>query len=63
MTFEEALSECETDITGSLWGVDYDNFSPEESAFVDGVNQTQQYFKKIIEALKEAYEGKETSHV
>lgn len=59
ITWSEALEKTDpiNDITGSLFSSSaYDNFSSEESAFVDGVESTQSYFNNIIEALKQTYQ-------
>lgn len=55
ITWKEALFETEDDITGALIGGDYDNFSAEETAYVEGVEAAQYHFKSVIRALKRKY--------
>ena len=58
MTWEDALmlTNGDYDITGSLPCLcEYDNFSSEETAFVEGVQATQKYFNDIILRLKNTY--------
>lgn len=55
ITWEQALNEAKTDITGVVYGGDYDNFSEEESAYTEGVQAAQWHFQSVIKALQKTY--------
>ena len=57
MTFDEAIKKADSsnDITGEMLSPGYDNFSVEEDAYVNGVNNTQDYFENVINELRETY--------
>lgn len=55
ITWEQSLNEAKTDITGVVYGGDYDNSSEEEAAYTEGVQAAQWHFQSVIKALQKTY--------